>query len=865
VERLRRGARRPGRQIVGGPERFDDFFDREARGLLAVAVLVAGDRDAAEAATRRTLRRALRRWDTVGRDPDPLLVVRRWTIDAARRRRWAATARVDTEARDGLESLRTALWSLPRRRCRAVVLAVVDGVLATGDVLVSAVDCRSALAVPLDDMSDTVGGRDALRRLVEAARTRLADASATGAPPQHLRPVPPQAGPRSRRLVPILVVGAAALAVFAVLSLESTDEGPGTTGPEGTLPPAEDVVVDDSMWWWDPEWVGEVPQVTLAGWEAVGPSPVPHGPIVAAAGVGDVVFVWRIESSVPSATPFEHTVRGFLYDPEARSRRIAEPPDGSCAVVFGEAVPIGDLGVLLSGAGPGCTTAMVYTPHSDSWTVVDDALVAPLPGASSLVWTGDLLVSPLAGVALDWESGSIVPVPALPQGLPGAWVRAHWTGDRVLAVGSTGLYNWAPGDAAWETLDPTPYLHESGSSAWTTHGLLVLDPDDGAKFHDGDSWRAAPGLFWDGTCWAEVVAVSTPVVRTCGGFMVWDGAADRWVPFPHSSLDDDAVLVEVDGDLYTVGAMVRRLVIEYDDDGSMLASSTVPIGSLYVDVPSGFTHIEHLGPDRRPLGLRSQTSWTTGAVFEGGPEGARCTVEVTTWPFGRPSSWPELHAPHPVRLFVDGPRTVTRGWGVPDLVGFAVSSEVAAGIALPEGVGLGDRWDDAPIVVLCFGDDRVQAHDLAVRLASGVWSRFEGHFAVAAEPGDVLWEVREPEGFTEVPFPYPSVPDRARSEAARDRFGRCVFEHMAGSGLVLGGLNVLVDGDDELLALAFRVVRPRSSPPVARLSDDVRRRCLSAAEVGTSFLADHALRAGLERSVVELQERLSDAGATGSP
>jgi hypothetical protein len=49
-------------QVIGGPERFDAFFDREARRVVALAALVSGGWVVADTATRCVFERARRDW-----------------------------------------------------------------------------------------------------------------------------------------------------------------------------------------------------------------------------------------------------------------------------------------------------------------------------------------------------------------------------------------------------------------------------------------------------------------------------------------------------------------------------------------------------------------------------------------------------------------------------------------------------------------------------------------------------------------------------------------------------------------------------------------------------------------------------------
>jgi hypothetical protein len=49
-------------QVIGGPERFDAFFDREARRVVPLAALVSGGWVVADTATRCVFERARRDW-----------------------------------------------------------------------------------------------------------------------------------------------------------------------------------------------------------------------------------------------------------------------------------------------------------------------------------------------------------------------------------------------------------------------------------------------------------------------------------------------------------------------------------------------------------------------------------------------------------------------------------------------------------------------------------------------------------------------------------------------------------------------------------------------------------------------------------
>jgi hypothetical protein len=807
-------------QIVGGPERFDAFFDREARRALAVALLASGDWVAADTATRRAFERARRDWAEVGLDPDRGLLVRRWAVDRAwpsRRQRRVLGRR---EGGDVLDRFRRVVVRLPRRRARAAVLAVADDP---------------------DGLERVLGDGAAAMGLADAVHSRLAEMA--GDPEvmvAHLRPAVPEPGYRSRRAAPFIGVAAAAVAAISVLTVASPKPDQEATATTSTEATTTRIVSSEWPWWSVTGWFGDEPEVTLAGWEALGSVPTPGGSRVATAWTGRELFLSTVEPS-ESGPPFlDGRTVVFLYDPATGSwRDAAPPPDDVCSLGYITTTPVRD-GVVVTGFGAGrrCMDpyAYLYSPGADTWTDLDHPFLAMWDGVSHLLWTGDLLVSPVDGAALHWDSGEVVALPPLPvaeparPGVPGT-LAAHWTGERVLIVGTNGIHAWTPGDDGWETLDAAPYLHESASSAWTTEGLLVLDPDEGARFHDGDSWRPAHGLFWGGWCWAAVVRVSVPMVQTCGGHFVWDGKVERWVPFPLSNLQFDYALVDVDGDVYSIGPTLRRLLIDHDVDGSIVPPSTVPIGSVYVEIPAGFAYVEHFGPDRRPLGLRSGVTWTLGAVISDLDGDVRCEVAVTHWHSGRPDTWLS-------ELSVLGPRVVARP-GVGDLSAEAVSGE-AGSVGVAFSGGLGGFWLDRGVLITCDAVEAAAAEEAAMRLASGMWSPAEAYHFETVDLGGadpIVWQVTDVDGTHEAVFPYRAIPDRARSEAAMTGFADCVADTMGGAGVVLGSLRLLVDADGELIEVSYSVVRPDLSPPVGHLPDRARILCLRVAGVAETFIA----------------------------
>lgn len=120
-------------------ESFDSFFLREYRPMVALAAATTGDHSIAEDLAQEAMRRAYRRWPTVGAYDKPGAWLRRVTINlavSARRRRQSEVA---ATLRFGRERVRTmpepaathapvwdAVGLLPRNQRAAVALHYLE-------------------------------------------------------------------------------------------------------------------------------------------------------------------------------------------------------------------------------------------------------------------------------------------------------------------------------------------------------------------------------------------------------------------------------------------------------------------------------------------------------------------------------------------------------------------------------------------------------------------------------------------------------------------------------------------------------------------------------------------------------------------
>jgi hypothetical protein len=535
---------------------------------------------------------------------------------------------------------------------------------------------------------------------------------------------------RRRAAVGALVV--TALAVIGALLLPSAGERTADPDVEPSIPPAPDAPTPSI----------ERPEPILgAGWDEIDAGLVAGRIGPAAAWVESGLFVWGGYVPGPTTPVPGHTWRheGALFDPATGSWwPVAALPDGVCpprgpAVAY----PAGDIVVLRLRTHwrVDCATAAVYHPDTDSWEPLRSEFFRRVTWIKPLAWTGELFVAPRDGLAHHWESGETFTLPPFPRGWEDSARVSHaqWAGDRVFAVGSSGTFSWRPGDEAWERVGP-PVSTDTGSAAvWSDHGLVVAEYRIGAERYDDGSWRASDLPLVSSRCPASAVAVGgVAVVRMCSGMALWDGVRDAWVPIP---LDDVAswdpfgmVVVGGDDAVYTVGRYVRRFPIERAGDGSIVPPDTLPVGSMLLDVPPGFSLVSSFGSVRGPLPRtsavapqRSIPDEQTVGVRLAAPHGASCTVAstITAAGFGTTA---RLAGATEV-----GPAAVLRP-GRPTLEGTEIhyddgsrAATFLVGSAGPLLAHLGDEAGEA-VTVRCAGP----IAPLAVRvLAEGLWSPWE--------------------------------------------------------------------------------------------------------------------------------------------
>lgn len=109
--------------VVERPERFEDFFHREYRGMVALAAAVSGSRALGEDLAQEALWRAHRNWQTVSMYDKPGAWLRRVTINLASsartrlRREVQAKLRLSSERTDAAtgEPLDGDVWDAVRR------------------------------------------------------------------------------------------------------------------------------------------------------------------------------------------------------------------------------------------------------------------------------------------------------------------------------------------------------------------------------------------------------------------------------------------------------------------------------------------------------------------------------------------------------------------------------------------------------------------------------------------------------------------------------------------------------------------------------------------------------------------------------
>ena len=125
--------------VVGVPEPFDRFYEREFRPVVALAYALSGSASGVEDLAQEAFLAAYREWDRVGRYDDPGAWVRRVVANrsvSAWRRRVAeikALSRLVGGARaapGGMEPANEEVWKavrrLPRRQAQVVALRYLE-------------------------------------------------------------------------------------------------------------------------------------------------------------------------------------------------------------------------------------------------------------------------------------------------------------------------------------------------------------------------------------------------------------------------------------------------------------------------------------------------------------------------------------------------------------------------------------------------------------------------------------------------------------------------------------------------------------------------------------------------------------------
>jgi hypothetical protein len=400
----------------------------------------------------------------------------------------------------------------------------------------------------------------------------------------------------------------------------------------------------------EPDGPGFAAAILGAGWEELDPGPVAGRHRVATAWTGSELFVWGGHGEYGfDGEPTDYDLYfqdGFLYDPVGGAwRPVAPLPAAVCrpigrpsAIAAGEAIVLKGAAIIVDG----CASTAAYYPRTDTWEPLRGEFFSRLGSMVSVAWTGDLLVAPRQQMAYRWSSGETIDLPAFPSGLDDGVhspQRAHWTGDRVLAIGSGGVREWVPGADQWLLLDGPPVPDRARDSVWTDQGLLVVNYQMAAAFYRDGAWSRPGDLplrFYE--CLAEAISVGgTPVVRMCSGLAIWEEVLGAWIPV---ALSDPAGysggrLLASEDTIYEIGPHFRRFQIRRHEDGSIVVPPTIPIGVMQLDIPAGFELVSSYAPAQDSAGFIPDDE-TIGVVFES-PPGTRCTVTST---YGPGEDWP---------------------------------------------------------------------------------------------------------------------------------------------------------------------------------------------------------------------------------
>ncbi len=351
-----------------------------------------------------------------------------------------------------------------------------------------------------------------------------------------------------------------------------------------------------SRLWWPNRPLVTPTYTSGPGWDALDAGPIEGRMRVAAAWTGEELFVWGGHDGYIQETPGPESFHqdAYLFDPVTESwRPAAPPPDGLCAFTEAKVAPLDDE-VLLRGLAPGrdgCAQAALYHPGEDTWRLVDGPLFDLFYFDTDLVWTGEWLAAPRAGLAWVPSDGTTVGFPPAASGdfHVGSPVDAHWTGDRIVAIGAGDVHVYTPGDDHWTTISGPPLTDGGRVSVWYEDGLLVAEPAHLTALLDSqDRWNVSSLPLRDDECRVELlVAAERPVASTCSGMAIWDNGS--WIPIPLSAYGWSWMPVVVgSGDaIYSLGEGFHRYPIEFDGDGGnppgLVDPVSIPVGPALLD------------------------------------------------------------------------------------------------------------------------------------------------------------------------------------------------------------------------------------------------------------------------------------------
>ncbi|HAX81745.1 MAG TPA: hypothetical protein DCY40_04165 [Actinobacteria bacterium] len=357
-----------------------------------------------------------------------------------------------------------------------------------------------------------------------------------------------------------------------------------------------------SRLWWPDEPLVAAPFTDGPGWDALDAGPIEGRMRIAAAWTGEELFVWGGHDGYIQETPGPESFHqdAYLFDPITDTwRPAAPPPDDLCAFTEAGVIPL-DEEVLLRGLAPdrdGCSQAAIYTPADNTWRIVDSPLFDVFYFRTDLVWTGDWLAAPRAGLAWVPDTGETVGIPPVPRGLLDARspTDSHWNGNHIVTIAGGDVYTLLPGDDKWKTISG-PALPEGGRvSVWYQDGLLVAESGHlTALLDDQDRWNVSRLPLRDDECRVDLlVAAGHPVASTCSGMAIWDNGS--WIPIPVSAYGWSwmPLVVASDGAIYSLGEGFHRYPIEFED-GLVVTPDTIPIGVALVKI-GGFRIIGTIG------------------------------------------------------------------------------------------------------------------------------------------------------------------------------------------------------------------------------------------------------------------------------